>query len=1131
MMRRSTLILVLMEVLLSVFPAIATAPVPAEPASPPPDTPALSLRSGTLTGPGDDARLPARLLLSRASLAETGGSALLKFHLPVTPEAREYLDNLGAQWIAPLGGYAALVNLPPRGINEIGAVPGLAWAAPYHPGLRIGPDIAAVSPDDPRKVVPVTIRLLPGADVGYFVKRLELLGLPVRGSSPGRPALGRDGAFPARIVLTPTPKRLVDTREIIASWPETMWIGRRPSYRLLNDSSAWLGQSGLSAGQATPVYDNGIYGEGQVVGVLDTGLDADMCFFRDDTLGLPPVNEGFGAGNPDTQQRKVIIVNFLWTAEDPADPTDWDTQDHGTHVAGTVAGDNLATPGLRDQGDGMAPMAKIVMQDGGYGVDDCADMPALGCPAADLTPFFQQAYLQGARIHSNSYGDRENLTPYNIYSDGSEEADAFMWANPDFLLVFAAGNNGGTTETVASPATAKNPLSVGATGHGSSAGSMASFSSKGPTHDGRIKPDVTAPGSSVVSANNDGDINTDNCGTISMSGTSMACPTAAGLAALVREYFDKGFYPDGIASPPQAFTPSAALLRAAMISSATPMENLSVLPPSDEQGWGRVLLDDVLFFPGDTKRLMVADIADRFDSPSNTPDAYTLEILDGTEPLKVVATWTDYPSTPVAAVNLVNDLDLEIVSPGGTTYLGNVFTDGWSVAGGAADRINNVEVVKIDTPQEGTWTVRITPHAVPQSSQGYALVATGRMPAAGVVLERTSLFLDDSVGGDGDGVLEPGEWVDLPISILNSGDTAAIGVTAEVESLSPYVEVENGVTAFLDLSTGQEEPSSPTHLRVRMTTALPCTEPVALRFIYRADGYQRNEETEFPTGTEQVFLVDDFEIPNGWAHSPGESTGSTGDWTRGDPDGTTYQPEDDATPAPGVNCLFTATNGGGLGTDDVDDGEVVARSGPYDLSGHPEARVRISRWFANRDMGEDEGDFFRLDIRESETSADISLEFLGTDVSEPYWTGVTFRVADFVAPGPDVRFRVGASDGPATGNLVEAAIDEMVFWEPACDTWNPVPNPVGDLRIDRAGDDLVMSWSRPAPDPQHGETARYRVYRSEIVSSGYALQHETTDPGTDLSWSDTGAAAPATPAFYAYEVIPANDTGDGDTLP
>ena len=92
----------------------------------------------------------------------------------------------------------------------------------------------------------------------------------------------------------------------------------------------------------------------------------------------------------------------------------------------------------------------------------------------------------------------------------------------------------------------------------------------------------------------------------------------------------------------------------------------------------------------------------------------------------------------------------------------------------------------------------------------------------------------------------------------------------------------------------------------------------------------------------------------------------------------------------------TQPNGGGLGTDDIDDGVVVARSASVDLSGFPEARVSLNRWFANRDTGEDTGDFWRLEVRESDTSPDVLLEELDTNQSAAQWTEVTFRLADFI---------------------------------------------------------------------------------------------------------------------------------------
>jgi subtilisin family serine protease len=918
-------------------------------------------------------------------------------------------------------------------------------------------------------------------------------------------------------------------RESIAAWPELFWVGRRPLYRLLNDASAWVGQSGLDGSQSTPVYDNGLHGEGQIVGVLDTGLDADMCQFYDDAEGLPPANTGPGAGSPDPDQRKVLVVNFLYSGDDPALPWDWDSHDHGTHVAGTIAGDNPLSPGIRDGMDGMAPAAKLVVQDGGFGTDDCADLPAIGCPAADLYPFFEQAYLQGARIHSNSYGDRENFTPHNIYSDGSEAADAFMWDHPEFLLVFAAGNNGPAFASVASPATAKNVLAVGATNHGSSAGSLATFSSLGPTHDGRIKPDVTAPGANIISADNDNDTATYNCSGRSMSGTSMACPTAAGLAALVREYYVKGYYPTGTATPANSLTLSAALLKATLIAAARAMESELIPPPSDQQGWGRLLLDDALFFPRDGRKLFAEDAVERFVSSGDPPDLYDIEILNSAEPLQVVLAWTDYPSNPAASVNLVNDLNLEVTSPSGDIYLGNVFSGGASVTGGSADILNNVEVVRIESPETGSWTVRVHPHAIPQPTQGYGLVATGGFPVSGVFLERVAVGIDDSIGGNGDGVMDPGEWIDLPLDLLNSGDSEAVNVMASVESISPGVEVVRTSTTLPDLGSNEQGASAAPHLRIHIGADQSCASSVVLRFTYAADGFQLVEEISYGTGGEVVLHYDDLESHSGWSHIHSESTASTGDWLRGDPDGTDYQPEDDATPEPGSDCLFTATNPGGIGSDDVDAGVVVARSGSYDIAGHPEARLSISRWFANRVAGSDEGDYFRLEIREDSGSNDVLLEELDYTVSAAYWERVEFRIADFVAPGSDIELKVSAADGPDFGNIIEAAIDDILFWEPVCEIHDPAPSAIEDLTAALDGGDVTLLWQRPAPDPLHGEADRYAVFRSETADGGYSLLHELADSSPSPVYTDAGGAGGA--PLYFYQVVAGNEAGDAEPSP
>jgi hypothetical protein len=305
---------------------------------------------------------------------------------------------------------------------------------------------------------------------------------------------------------------------------------------------------------------------------------------------------------------------------------------------------------------------------------------------------------------------------------------------------------------------------------------------------------------------------------------------------------------------------------------------------------------------------------------------------------------------------------------------------------------------------------------------------------------------------------------------------------------------------------------------------------VTLRFSYLAVNEAATQDDTLPTGTKVTVDLDDFEGATGWQHVAAESTASTGDWVVGDPDGTTYQPEDDTTPAPGVLALFTQPNPGGLGTDDVDDGVVVARSAGIDLSAFPDARVTLNRWFANRDLGEDSGDFWRLEVREGPSSPDVLLEELDFNQSANQWTEVTFRLADYITLTSDVSLKVSASDGPATGNLIEAAIDDVRFWDPTCQTYDPAPNTVATLRVDRAGSDLDLSWQSPLLDPSHGESARYRVYRSVAVDAGFSEQQTVDEAGNGASWIDVGAGDPA-PDFYAYLVVSENDTGASEPPP
>jgi subtilisin family serine protease len=256
---------------------------------------------------------------------------------------------------------------------------------------------------------------------------------------------------------------------------------------LANDVSYYSVQSGW-ASYRTPITDRGLHGEGQIIAVLDTGVDYDSCFFAEPDNSPPPFNTGTPTGglqwtNVDLSRRKIIAYDFLYSCnqfpgargcEDPSDPDAFDNTGHGTHNAAIAAGDSY-TAIHHDLADSLASGAKLIVQDGGYiGGDNCSLRPGFGCPVT-LTPLLDQAYKQGARIHTNSWGDHQGTppnanAPVGNYPASARDVDAFVYAHPDMLVVFDTGNYGATAAippnpppqySVAAPGTAKNAVQVG----------------------------------------------------------------------------------------------------------------------------------------------------------------------------------------------------------------------------------------------------------------------------------------------------------------------------------------------------------------------------------------------------------------------------------------------------------------------------------------------------------------------------------------------------------------------------------------------------------------------------------------------------------------------------------------------
>lgn len=185
-------------------------------------------------------------------------------------------------------------------------------------------------------------------------------------------------------------------------------------------------------------------------------------------------------------------------------------------------------------------------------------------------------------------------------------------------------------------------------------------------------------------------------------------------------------------------------------------------------------------------------------------------------------------------------------------------------------------------------------------------------------------------------------------------------------------------------------------------------------------------------------FVEDFNGGNvqGWALRGTDSTASTGDWVFGNPNGTSSggdqaQPED---PHEGSGCAFTGQNSD-LGNDDVDSGVIYLTSPAIDLSGESSAQLVYVRWYYNRDLGVDDGDFFIAQVSSNNGSSWVTLEQLGTNVSANDWTEMSFDLEDYIALTSTVRLRFGASDGSFAGNIIEAALDDLrITLAPECFT-------------------------------------------------------------------------------------------------
>ena len=365
---------------------------------------------------------------------------------------------------------------------------------------------------------------------------------------------------------------------------------------------------------------------------------------------------------------------------------------HATHVSGTMIGSGSQVNG---QAKGMAPMAELIAYDFG------ADEPEMTSAASD-----------GLLISNHSYGIASENVPlwYIGYYDGNaRDIDRIVYNAPYYLPVCSAGNDrqsgenpsDGGYDYLTDKSVAKNNIVVAATFEvlnyeDNSDVFMSSFSSWGPTDDGRIKPDISAKGVNMYSCSG-----TSNASYMNMSGTSMSAPNVSGSLLLLQQHYNNlnGEYM------------LASTLRALALHTA---DEAGFAPGPDYRfGWGLLNTEHAVqvISENSNQSLITTETLD-----ANDEYTYTFQ-ADGTQDIVATIAWTDPAADllpggneDLATPSLMNDLDLRISNDGGETFLPWVLNVASPTAPATTgdNIVDNVEKIEINAPAPGEYIVRVS---------------------------------------------------------------------------------------------------------------------------------------------------------------------------------------------------------------------------------------------------------------------------------------------------------------------------------------------------------------------------------------------------------------------------------------
>lgn len=575
----------------------------------------------------------------------------LDLERPLTPAEKSELAGQ-VDWMDELNGETLLVRIGAKQKQVLESLLFIKSISKYQPEQKIQEELQdenAPAKENTATQVIVTVTLADADDKPHVIELIKSLDGNILDGSTGK----------GRYLKIELPASKVTE---LADSPRVLYVEKYDRPDFLNDRIRDIvGARPLAIPNFTTY--GGLTGEGQTIGLADSGLDTgSMGNLHPDLESTPE------------KKPRVIMLKSWAGVETPAD-----TDGHGTHMAGTLLGSGKASAGKYA---GLAPNASLYFQ----GIVDNDNEVALPLDVGEL---FKPAYDADVRIHVNGWGNKRQ----NTYASTAAQVDEFVRAHPDFLAIFGAGNTGSQEGSLTAEANNKNALVVGAStsprpAFENSTGDtekVASFSSRGPAADGRIKPELVAPGTSVISTASrlvEGNLAGRQDYTIKQ-GTSMASAVAGGAAALLRQYYEE------YGSVEQ---PSAALMKATLINGARQIDGETFAT-----GFGLLDIGGTILALENQQYELIDNKKGIATGKSLT---YQREITHSGAPFKATLAWTDPAAAPGARSVLVNNLDLIVVAPDGARYYGN---DSYNM--GVKDTLNNVEQVYIPHPKPGTYEI------------------------------------------------------------------------------------------------------------------------------------------------------------------------------------------------------------------------------------------------------------------------------------------------------------------------------------------------------------------------------------------------------------------------------------------